>query len=159
MKIVVVSDTHRKEDNLDRVLEIEKDRNMLIHLGDIEGSEEYIKEQAGCPCYMVAGNNDYFSMLKRDIIIEIGNYNVWLTHGHNYNVSLGYERIMAEGIAQGIDIVMFGHTHKPVIEIEDEITIVNPGSLTYPRQEGKRPSYIVMNVDDDGDISFEIKYL
>lgn len=159
MKILIVSDTHRRNENLEIVLEREKNIDVLIHLGDIEGSEEYIREIAGCVCYMVAGNNDYFSELDREIVTEIGNYKVLITHGHNYYVSLGYETIEEEAIAQGIDIAMFGHTHRPVVEVLDEVTIVNPGSLSYPRQDGKRPSYIIMMVDDDGEVSFEIKYL
>ncbi len=159
MKILIVSDTHRKEDNFEKVLNIEKNIDMLIHLGDVEGSEDYIRSIVACPCYMVAGNNDYFSMLNRELKIKIGDYNVLLTHGHHYYVSLGYETIASEAIAQGMDIVMFGHTHKPLIDIQEEITLINPGSLTYPRQEGKRPSYIVMELDDDGHIWYEIKYL
>ena len=84
MKILIVSDTHRHDENLEIVLEKEKNIDELIHLGDVEGSEDYIRAIAGCPCYMVAGNNDYFSMLDREIIMEIGNYKVLLTHGHNY---------------------------------------------------------------------------
>lgn len=159
MKILIVSDTHRKEDNFERVLDIEKNIDMLIHLGDVEGSEDYIRSIVTCPCYMVAGNNDYFSMLNRELKIKIGDYNVLLTHGHNYYVSLGYETIMSEGIAQRMDIVMFGHTHKPLVDIEDEITLINPGSLTYPRQEGRKPSYIIMVLDEDGEAHYEIKYL
>ena len=79
MKILIVSDTHRHDENLEIVLEKEKNIDELIHLGDVEGSEDYIRAIAGCPCYMVAGNNDYFSMLDREIIMEIGNYKVLLT--------------------------------------------------------------------------------
>lgn len=100
MKILIVSDTHRHDENLEIVLEKEKNIDELIHLGDVEGSEDYIRAIAGCPCYMVAGNNDYFSMLDREIIMEIGNYKVLLTHGHNYYVSLGYETIESEAIAR-----------------------------------------------------------
>ncbi len=159
MKVLIVSDTHRKEENLERVLELEKNIDMLIHLGDIEGAEDYIRSIVTCPCYMVAGNNDYFSMLHRDLIIEIGPYKALLTHGHHYYVSLGYETIESEAIAQGVDIVMFGHTHRPIVEIENEITLLNPGSLTYPRQENRKPSYIIMTIDDDDEVTYEIKYL
>ena len=40
-----------------------------------------------------------------------------------------------------VDIVMFGHTHKPYFEQKDGITVLNPGSLAYPRQEGRKGSY------------------
>lgn len=45
---------------------------------------------------------------------------------------------------------MFGHTHKPYLETKDGVTILNPGSLSYPRQEGRRPSYMIMDIDEAG---------
>ncbi len=159
MKILIVSDTHRHDENLEIVLQKEKNIDIMIHLGDVEGSEDYIRAIANCPCYMVAGNNDYFSLLDKEIKTTIGKYSVLLTHGHHYYVSLGYETIESEAIAQGIDIVMFGHTHRPVVDVKDEVTILNPGSLSYPRQDGKRPSYIIMELDEAGEVHYTIKYL
>lgn len=159
MKILIISDTHRHEENLERVLEKERNIDLLIHLGDIEGAEDYIRSIVGCPCYMVAGNNDYFSMLNKEIKTTIGDYNVLLTHGHHYYVSLGYETIESEAIAQGMDIVMFGHTHRPLVEVKEEVTLINPGSLTYPRQDGGLPSYVIMELDDEKKAHYKLKYL
>ena len=44
----------------------------LIHCGDVEGEEDYIAELAECPSYIVAGNNDYFSVLDREMEFELG---------------------------------------------------------------------------------------
>ncbi len=54
---------------------------------------------------------------------------------------------------------MFGHTHRPFFLQKDGMTILNPGSLSFPRQEGRRGSYMIMEVDGDGKLSFEQKYL
>ena len=54
---------------------------------------------------------------------------------------------------------MFGHTHKPYMEEDNELLVLNPGSLSLPRQEGHRPTYIVMEIADDGQISSELCYL
>ena len=59
MKILIVSDTHGKEENLDRVLEEIGKLDCLIHLGDVEGQEDYIEAVAECPVHMVSGNNDF----------------------------------------------------------------------------------------------------
>lgn len=159
MRILIVSDTHRHEENLEIVLQREKNLDMLIHLGDSEGSEDYIRTIAECPCYIVKGNNDYFSDLNRDIKMTIGKYRVLLTHGHHYYVSLGTETIISEGRAQDMDIVMFGHTHRPLIDIREDITVLNPGSLSYPRQEGRIPTYIMMTIDDKEEAHYEIRYV
>ncbi len=34
-----------------------------------------------------------------------------------------------------------------MIDIDDDIIAVNPGSLSYPRQEGRQPSYAIMEID------------
>ncbi|MBQ8591948.1 MAG: metallophosphoesterase [Lachnospiraceae bacterium] len=159
MKILIVSDTHRRQDNYEKVLEKVDNIDMVIHCGDAEGAEYAIEAMADCPLEIVLGNNDFFSELPREKEFMIGQYKVWLTHGHNYYVSMGNEVIKSEAEARGIDIVMYGHTHKPVIDRSGDVIAINPGSLTYPRQEGKRPSYIIMELDREGEAHFTIAYL
>lgn len=159
MKILIVSDTHRKNDNYIKVLERIAPVDMVIHCGDIEGSEYLIAESAGCPVQMVTGNNDFFSDLPREKEFMVGKYKIWLTHGHNYYVSMSNENLKHEARMRGVDIVLYGHTHRPVIDIAGDIIAVNPGSLTYPRQEGRRPSYVIMDLDRGGNVHFTINYI
>ena len=44
MKILIVSDTHGRDDNLVKVLKKVKPIDFLIHCGDVEGSEKKIRE-------------------------------------------------------------------------------------------------------------------
>ena len=159
MKILIVSDTHGRHQNLETVLEKEKPLDMLIHLGDVEGGDDYIRLVAECPLEVVAGNNDFYSNLPIERILQIGKYNVLLTHGHYYYVNGGLSHIRRAIDEKKLDIVMFGHTHRPIIEEYKNATILNPGSISYPRQEGRQPSYIVMDLDEDGVAYFEIEYL
>lgn len=159
MKVLIVSDTHRKNENFLKVLERVAPIDMLVHCGDIEGSEYLISQAAGCPVEMVVGNNDFFSDLPREKEFYIGKYKVWLTHGHTYYVSMGNEYLKEEARARGADIVMYGHTHRPVVDIEGGLVAVNPGSLTYPRQEGRKPSFVIMELDRKEEAHFTINYL
>lgn len=159
MKILIVSDTHGKHENLKLALEQEKPIDRMIHLGDAEGCEDYIQRLAQCPMDIVAGNNDFFSQLPMEETIYLGNYKILITHGHYYNVNAGIAGIQKDANARGFNIVMFGHTHRPVVERGNGIITLNPGSLSYPRQEGKRPSYIVMDLDKKGEAEFELKFL
>jgi len=97
MKILIVSDTHRRLGNLDAALEKVGPIDMLIHLGDLEGSEYYIEEMAGCPVHMVSGNNDFGGVLPREKEFFIGKYKVYMTHGHQYYVSMGTDLIKKAG--------------------------------------------------------------
>ena len=159
MKVLIVSDTHRRNENYIKVLEQVSPVDMVIHCGDIEGSEYLIAQSAGYPVQMVTGNNDFFSDLPREKEFNVGRYKVWLTHGHNYYVSMSNENLKHEARMHGVDIVIYGHTHKPVVDIEGDIIAVNPGSLTYPRQENRKPSYIIMELDREGKVHFTINYL
>lgn len=159
MRILVVSDTHRKHGNLEKVLQREGALDLVIHLGDAEGYEEYIAELCPCPLEIVAGNSDFFSSLPREKEIEVGGYRILITHGHYYYVSTSIEDIKKEAYGRGMDIVMFGHTHRPLVNHGKGITAVNPGSISFPRQEGKQPSYIIMDIDSNGTVSFSINYI
>lgn len=161
MKVLIVSDTHRKDENLQKVIAENGPFDMLIHLGDSEGSEEKITSWAGkdCTLHMVLGNNDFFSNLDRELEVRIGKYRVLLTHGHYYNVSLGVERLEEEARERNVDMVMYGHTHRPFYQVNKGIYILNPGSLSYPRQEGRKPSYMIMELDDQGEPHFTLNFL
>ena len=82
-----------------------------------------------------------------------------ITHGHQYYIGMGNEMLKEEAIANGVDIVMYGHTHRPVIDISDDIIMLNPGSLSYPRQDDKKPSYIIMEIGSAGEATFSLQYL
>lgn len=159
MRIMIVSDTHRLNDNYYRALEKVGKIDMVIHCGDAEGSEYMLQQAAGCPLYIVSGNNDFFTDLSRELDLEIKGKKVLVTHGHYYYVSTGIEKIKEEAIARGYDIVMYGHTHKPMVKHQDGVTILNPGSLSYPRQDGRRPSYIMLEIDAKGEFVYNIEYL
>lgn len=157
MKILVVSDTHGKHDNLDAAIERElPDR--IFHLGDGEGCETYLEAVADCPVDIVRGNCDYGSDLPTETIVTVGRHRILLTHGHCHHVNFGTEILETEAKQKEADVVIFGHTHVPLLQ-ESEVTVLNPGSISFPRQEGKKPSYAVIEWDGHGDFRYRICYL
>ncbi len=164
MKILIASDTHRRDGNMQTVIEREAPFDMLIHLGDAEGSEDLItswclEQNELCKVHMVRGNNDFFSALPRDKEIKIGKYSVFLTHGHFYNVSVGTARLLDEAKDRKAQIVMYGHTHRPQLAVRDGVRIINPGSLSFPRQDGRRGTYLIMELDAAGEAHYRQQYL
>ena len=160
MKILILSDTHGREENVEKALEREGMPDYVIHLGDSEDSGEHLRSILTCPLYIVAGNCDFFSDLPRTAIIEIGRFRILMTHGHYYYVSVGTRDLVEDAKANGCNIAMFGHTHKPFVDCSDaELTVLNPGSLSFPRQNGRRPSYIRMTAEENEEAQYEICYL
>lgn len=159
MKILIVSDNHRRTGNLESVIRNQGKLDYFIHAGDTMGSEDYIEALLDCPCAIVGGNNDYFSGLPYELTVKLGNYKVWITHGHNYAIYRGTETIKREMERRGVDIAVVGHTHVPMLEHFGGKTIINPGSISEPRQSGYRPSYVLMEIDREGEAHFTICYL
>ena len=148
MKILIVSDTHRRDGNLRAIIEKQSPFDMLIHLGDTEGSEIYFKEWVNndnCVIHVVRGNNDFFSQTDKEKEISIGKYRAFLTHGHMYGVSFELETIKEEARARKVDIVMFGHTHKPLVDKRGRPLFLNPGTVG----KGLRPTYGILTVEGD----------
>jgi len=159
MKILIVSDTHGRHTTLEKVIDQVGTIDMFIHLGDVEGGEEYLDSILTCEKHIVRGNNDFFSSLPREEEFYIGSQKIFMTHGHSYYVSLRTETIKEEGRARQADVVMFGHTHRPYLETAEDITLLNPGSLSYPRQEGRLGSYMIMEVDKKGGVTYQTFYV
>ena len=112
-----------------------------------------------CPVEFVSGNNDFFNGLPKDKLINVGKYKVLLTHGHRYGVNFSTSAILETAKKHKADIVMFGHTHVPMIDLTSSIWAINPGSLALPRQNGRIPTFIIMDIDSRGDAHFTLNYL
>ena len=143
-KILVVSDNHRKLDALFKVIDSNPDIAFFLHLGDSEGTEEEIRAHLpkGCESYFVQGNNDFFAYLPKEAELRLGKEKLFLAHGHLYSVNMA----------------VFGHTHKPCSRVVNGVHCFNPGSIAYPRQEDRRPSYGLFYLDKKGNLRSEIKY-
>lgn len=162
MRVMIVSDTHGKHGGLKMALERERKDggvDMLLHLGDSEGNEDYITALAECPTYIVRGNCDYSSGLLNQEIVEIGEHRIFMTHGHEYMVSIGMDKIRAAAKKFGCDTAMFGHTHKPYLDVGlgEQVTLINPGSIAFPRQLGRKGTYIILEVPEKGDVRYNLK--
>jgi hypothetical protein len=154
--ILVISDSHGQYLYLDRLQKKLKKPDYIIHLGDVARDQDYISALFGCTVDMVAGNNDFFTELPGEFTIREGRHIIWLTHGHGYGVYNGTKRLVQRAKALGADTVMFGHTHCPCVDFRDDVQVINPGSISLPRQERRKPTYILMQVGEDGEIDYRV---
>jgi len=158
MKILIVSDTHGYEKNLSDVIKKEGKIDKLIHLGDYEDGKGRIFDMVTCPIEIVKGNNDYSSDETDEKLIRIGKYNVFLTHGHKFRIHYSEDTLYYKALSVGADIVLFGHTHVPVVKYVGGVLFANPGSISQPRQDNRKPSYIVMEIKGEKEPDLKIKY-
>lgn len=158
MKILLVSDTHRNDQRFFDLVKKVSPLDLIIHLGDSEGSQEYYRSVLSTKLEIVSGNNDFFSDMEKEKEIVIGNYKIFITHGHYYNVGMGTKTLLEEARARDCNVAMFGHTHKPYMKQKRGVLLINPGSLSFPRQDDRKPTYMIMDVDRFGEAHFTLNY-
>ena len=154
MRIIVFSDTHGRTGNLFDVAEMHiKSTDMFIHLGDGEPEADMLKSaHPEIDLRYVRGNCDINSGAPMSLLIEADfGKKIYATHGHMLSVKYGIGTILKEAKAQGADIVLFGHTHErfSYYDSDSGIYVLNPGSLSQPRDE-KLPSYAVIDIVPSG---------
>ena len=160
-KILVVSDNHRKLDNIYNLLKENPDIAYFIHLGDSEGNEDAIRMHLpkGCISYFVQGNNDFFACLPKDAELRLGKEKLFLTHGHLYGVGFDLQGLADEARDRNCSMALFGHTHRPFSRVVNGVLCINPGSISFPRQDNRTPSYAMFYLDNKGNLRTELKYI
>ena len=146
MKIVVVSDNHGNTYFMEEIYTIhQEDTDEWIHCGDSELLEDHPLWQH---YKTVLGNMDITNKFKLSRTEYIEGFRYLLVHGHKHSVKRSYDRLIKEARAKDVNVVFYGHTHIPKVEIEEGVVFINPGSIAQPRNRAQG-TYLVMKLDDD----------
>lgn len=161
MDILLVSDSHGRNDNIQTVLSRIGHLDMAIHLGDSQCYPQTMHALFPCPLHIVRGNCDFISDYPAVDVVGMGEHLALITHGHRCYVKHTLDDLRELARENGADIAIFGHTHMPLIDdSEPDVLVLNPGSIQQPRQEGYRPSYMFLAIDDaSGKVEPRIVYL
>ena len=129
-KIGVISDTHipvRADRIPQKVFEIFKDVDIILHAGDLAQPEVIDELKKIAPVVAVRGNMDKFeSTLPEKIIIHINNkFKIGLYHGEGSPDDLN-QRIIS--YFTDVNCIVFGHTHHSFNEVVNNVLLFNPGS-------------------------------
>ncbi len=145
MRLGIIADTHgllRPE-----VFSVFEQVDRIFHAGDI-GSFDIVTElEAIAPVTAVYGNTDGFALRDRlpDVVdIEIDGFRLLLTHGDAHGVPTPEKLNRSYPDAE---IILFGHTHRPLLTIVDSVvTVMNPGAAG-PRRLDLQPSVGIMELE------------
>jgi uncharacterized protein len=152
MKVLIISDTHNS-------LPIDIDGtgcDAVIHAGDIGDDKFFTKLNCREEFFAVAGNTDYISTasLPETLCGKIEGVKFFLVH----NLSAPH-RIISSNLKELYkcvpDLVVFGHTHTPLIQKKDGIIFLNPGSLGKSGLTGFR-SYAIAEISGSSVLSIKI---
>ena len=145
MRIGIVSDTHGNIPVLKKVIKEMGEIDLYIHLGDFVSDGKNVFNQMEAKSIIIKGNCDLLEEADEEITVEINNKKFFITHGHNYNIKYGYNNIYYRALEEEADVVVFGHTHMPLLLWYKEILFFNPGSTAYPKG-GSEPSYGIIEI-------------
>lgn len=118
MKLAILSDTHgllRPE-----VLEHLKSADVILHGGDINRQDIVDQLRQYAPLFIVRGNNDkeWASAIPHDLTVTLDGITFYMVHNK--------KEVPAD--LSGVNVVVFGHSHKYVQEERGGILWLNPGS-------------------------------
>jgi putative phosphoesterase len=139
MKIIAISDTHIKSGSIIELLppglvKLIKQADIVIHAGDFVTEQAYEELTGICRLEAVYGNMDELklkNLLPERKIIKVNGVKIGIVHeaALSINDTTGARYLAKE---MDVDVLVFGHIHKPVIEKSD-VLLVCPGSPTAPR--------------------------
>lgn len=134
MILGVLSDTHlaRADGRLEALLRGPLGQaDALAHAGDYASGDvvDHLEHVDPRPFYGVAGNVDPRSVIHRlpaQRTFALAGVSVGLIHG------FGAPRAVADRVVERFDapprLLLFGHSHQPLVEWRGETLLVNPGS-------------------------------
>ena len=126
MRIAVFSDLHGgSEQPLQSALD---EYDYVIFLGDGLLQIRHFEYEYPEKFLFVRGNCDGYDETPLRRIIDLDGVRVMLTHGHEERVKYGLMSILGIAKKEQVNIVLFGHTHRPEVAEIDGILFVNPGS-------------------------------
>lgn len=148
-QLIVASDTHGRNDVLRKLEEAYPTADVFIHCGDLEDDATNYRRWV-----FVRGNNDWDYTMPSQRILNIAGVRIYVCHSHRFGYHNREEQLIRAAKENGCSVAIFGHTHVPMTKEEKGVWLINPGSMTWPR-DGKSPAYAVVTIED-GKVSAKI---
>ena len=121
-RLGLISDTHGLL--RDEALAALRGCDHIVHAGDIGRGDILERLGALAPVTAVRGNNDEgmaaFARVPHACLVELGGVAVHVLHD--------LAQLAIDPVAEGVRLVVSGHSHKPRIDTRDGVLYVNPGS-------------------------------
>lgn len=160
MKLGIISDTHGYLNP--HVFEIFAGVDRIIHAGDV-GDEEILTDlEAMAPLTAVTGNVDdplVFRRLAAEAFVETPAGRIAVTHGHRESYAHRLEEMGRHFAPKKPAVIVFGHTHEPLLHYGHNVIFFNPGSAGKPRFTSMPHVGLIETVGRNGKESFQFQHL
>lgn len=130
MRLLVCSDSHLDRLSLLNAIADQPSATTILFLGDgVRDMEQTARAHPDRAVYCVRGNCDLAAIEPTVRILELGGKRIMMTHGHEYAVKFGDADAVRAARRNGCDLLVYGHTHRPVTRYDDGLYVMNPGSV------------------------------
>ena len=144
MKLLVLSDSHGNLSHMEEAVLRVRPR-MILHLGDCWRDGEKLRDLfPDIPFHQVPGNCDYRPDEPAERLLFLEDKRVLMCHGHTYGVKQTLLNAGYTAEEQNLDLFLFGHTHKPLVDMRGKTLFLNPGSIG----DHFRPFYGVVTLEN-----------
>lgn len=142
MRILVLSDSHGNVGKMAQCVDF-VEPNVILHLGDCEQDFSALRRSyPSIPMQSVPGNCDWGSVSTPEILTEYNGVRILMMHGHTRNVKASTMSAYYAAKELQAQILLFGHTHQPLVEFDGSLWVMNPGSIG----KGFPPTYGVITL-------------
>ena len=146
-RIGVLGDTHGNIRLAEQALKSLGQIDLVLHTGDYYRDGKRLSQLLGIEVIGVLGNCDIMTSGPKEQTLAFAGKRIYLTHGHLYGAKSSFLNLFYRGKEVGANLVIYGHTHVAVQETVEDMIILNPGSLTKPRN--RKPTYGLVTIDGE----------
>ncbi|SET48809.1 hypothetical protein SAMN05421676_10575 [Salinibacillus kushneri] len=160
MEIVVTGDTHISGNNKElpsRLLTACKEADLIIHTGDWKSIDVYHTLAEYADVKGVYGNvdgDDITAKLPAKQKIEVNGFTIGIVHGHGEKKTTE-KRALEAFQGEEPDILIFGHSHIPLLRYFKNTLLLNPGS---PTDKRRLPYYSFSILEINNELHTEFVY-
>ncbi len=151
--ILVISDTHARgmEDLPKTLIERMERADLIIHAGDFDTYDFYSELRSTAKLEAVAGNSDEYEItleLPETARIDVEGIGIGVTHMPIFD---DFSDLVYKAKELEVDLMVFGHTHRPHLRVVGGVILLNPGSPTLPRF--RIPTFAEVYVGEDIEVT------
>jgi uncharacterized protein len=137
-RMAVFADTHGNKGDVLAALAENRPFDAVVHLGDGVADGAEAAAEMNISFYGISGNEDHTCSFPDLHMIVVEDLGVMCVHGHQLDINpygeaeameAHYAALAEIAKRAGAKIILFGHTHRPLIQMLDGIALLNPGDM------------------------------
>lgn len=148
MKYLLISDNHGQWPLVSSVIDnFTSQVDYVIHCGDSEFPPN--DPIWGRVDAVVKGNMDFYDNYPDFLELDTEDGRIFLTHGHLHRINHGTDTLAKVARSHNAKIIFHGHTHILGTQMNEDVLLINPGSLKSSRGPHPERTFAIVEITDN----------